>query len=156
MATEIERKFLVDREAWTAASANLEGMRYRQGYVADVDGKTVRVRITPKGAVLTIKGPSAGIRRLEFEYSIPLEDAEAMLDQLCGSSIDKTRYKVEHGGLVWEVDDFAGADQGLLLAEVELESEEQSYEPPPWLGIEVSDDERYFNAYLAKNPYTTW
>lgn len=154
MGTEIERKFLVVGENWRGLAV---GAVYRQGYIAAEQGKTVRVRVIGEQGYLTIKGPSVGTTRAEFEYPIPQEDAQYMLDNLCNTAlIEKTRYKINHQGLVWEVDEFVGENQGLILAEVELEQENQEISLPDWIGEEVSHDLRYFNSNLAKHPYRHW
>ncbi|HEY9799110.1 MAG TPA: CYTH domain-containing protein [Leptolyngbyaceae cyanobacterium] len=153
MAKEIERKFLVNRDSWRQLG---EGSLYRQGYIPS-QGATVRVRIAGNQGYLTIKGPTVNFSRSEFEYPIPLADAEEMLDTLCDRPlIEKTRYKIEWAGLVWEVDEFAGANQGLILAEVELTDEAQQVEIPDWIGTEVTGDNRYFNSYLVKHPFSEW
>ncbi len=154
MGVEIERKFLVVSEAWRTGAA---GVAVRQGYLLAAPGTTVRVRLAGAEGYLTIKGQHHGLRRAEFEYAIPAADAQAMLETLCAQPvIEKTRYRVDFAGLVWEVDVFAGANAGLVVAEVELESEAQAVTLPPWVGLEVSSDYRYTNAYLAQHPYTTW
>jgi adenylate cyclase len=153
MGVEIERKFLVRNASWKAAAG--AGQPCRQGYLCSGDGATVRVRIIGEQAFLTIKGPSAGIARSEFEYGIPVADAEAMLS-LCGQVVEKTRYFIGHAGLRWELDVFTGSNEGLVLAEVELESEDQEVALPDWAGKEVSGDPRYFNACLARHPFRTW
>jgi CYTH domain-containing protein len=117
----------------------------------------VRVRVAGERAYLTIKGPRVGLARPEFEYPIPVEDANQLLDGLCPRPfIEKVRYRIEHQGLVWEVDEFSGENQGLVLAEVELTHEAQSVPLPPWIGEEVSEDPRYYNSNLARRPYTRW
>lgn len=153
MATEIERKFLVNGDDWRPE----RGVEYLQGYLADKDGMTVRVRMAgPKGK-LTIKGPSQGATRAEFEYSIPPEDAQQMLKTLCpGPLIDKTRYTVMVGQHEWVIDEFRGDNAGLVMAEVELESEEEAFEMPAWAGKEVTHLDRFFNAQLVKRPFTQW
>ncbi len=154
MGKEIERKFLVSGDAWRELA---EGTRYRQGYLSTVKERTVRVRTINAKGYLTVKGVSKGITRVEFEYEIPLADANALLDDLCERPlIEKTRYKIPLGDFTWEVDDFDGENKGLILAEVELQDENQSVEIPPWIGAEVSDDPRYFNANLIRNPYCKW
>lgn len=155
MALEVERKFLVVGTAWKAGAA---GIRFRQGYLSTVKERTVRVRSEGPRAVLTIKGVTAGATRLEFEYEIPLADANRMLDDLCERPlIDKTRYRIDAGrGLTWEVDEFHGDNQGLVVAEIELPSEDAAFERPSWVGDEVSADPRYFNANLIAHPYRTW
>jgi len=153
MAKEIERKFLVNGDSWRQLA---EGSLYRQGYIAS-QGATVRVRIAGNQGYLTIKGPTVNFSRSEFEYPIPLADAQEMLDTLCDRPlIEKTRYKIEWAGLVWEVDEFAGANQGLIIAEVELTDEAQQIEIPEWIGTEVTGDSRYFNSYLVKHPFSEW
>ncbi len=159
MAVEIERKFLVDAAKWQAFrdARNIPGERFCQGYLADGES-TVRVRIKGDTGWLTIKGKTRGVSRLEFEYSIPLADAEQMLTELCSKPlIEKHRfvYQADNGD-TWEVDEFHGENQGLLVAEIELASETAAYRPPEWLREEVSHDPRYFNVNLAKDPYCDW
>jgi adenylate cyclase len=154
MGKEIERKFLVKGDTWRSLG---EGTRYRQGYLSTVKERTVRVRTIDDKGYLTIKGVSEGIARAEFEYEIPVDDAKDLLDRLCERPlIEKDRYKIPYGGLTWEVDEFFGDNAGLVMAEVELESEDQAFETPEWVGQEVSDDPRYFNANLIANPYRNW
>jgi CYTH domain-containing protein len=155
MAIEIERKFLVANLDWREQVTGA-GEIYAQGYLAATPDQTVRVRIAAGQGYLTVKGPSQGSSRLEFEYEIPLADAEAMLPLCAWPAISKYRYKVDYASLVWEVDEFLGANQGLILAEVELIDPNQTVTLPPWVGQEVTTDPRYFNAYLAKHPYQTW
>ena len=154
MGKEIERKFLVKGEAWKSLA---KGTGYRQGYLNSVKERTVRVRTVGDQGFLTIKGITRGASRTEYEYPIPLADAEAMLNDLCEKPlIEKNRYKIKDRNLTWEVDEFFGENQGLIVAEVELESENQSFEKPDWIGKEVTGDPRYFNANLIKHPYTQW
>jgi adenylate cyclase len=154
MGIEIERKFLIDTDKLPALH---NGCTIKQGYIQTVDHTTVRVRIRNEEAFLTIKGKSVGASRLEFEYPIPLEDANVMLDNLCQTSvIDKTRYLVEYEGHVWEVDVFEGSNKGLVVAEVELDSEDEAFSLPSWVTQEVTDDIRYFNSNLIENPYLNW
>lgn len=154
MPTEIERKFLVTNASWKARS---EGIQYRQGFLSTDRHRTVRVRIGGDKAYLTVKGLSRGFSRPEFEYPIPVEDARLILDGICLKPlIEKTRYKVSSDGLIWEIDVFEGENQGLILAEVELNSEDQEIERPPWLGEEVTGDPRYYNANLIANPFKNW
>ena len=153
MGTEIERKFLVKEGSWREAAAET----YRQGYLSKVKERTVRVRTIKDKGYLTVKGTSVGASRLEFEYEIPVADAEELLDSLCEKPlIEKNRYKLDHGGLTWEVDVFFGDNQGLVVAEVELQSENQVFEKPDWVTEEVTHDPRYFNANLISNPYSGW
>jgi adenylate cyclase len=150
MSMEIERKFLVRGDAWRTGA---DGTRIRQGYLSLARERTVRIRATEKQAWLTIKGVTRGISRVEFEYAIPAADAQHLLDELCLQPlIEKTRYAVRYGGHLWDIDEFHGANQGLIVAEIELGSETEVFERPPWLGDEVSGDPRYFNSSLVRNP----
>lgn len=154
MGIEIERKFLVEGDAWTAVAG--EGVLCRQGYLDSGKGTTVRVRIMGTHAYLTIKGATSGITRSEFEYEIPVPDAEELL-ALCGDAVvEKERYFIDHAGMTWELDVFSGANDGLIMAEIELESENQLFELPDWAGAEVSADPRYRNGYLARHPFRDW
>lgn len=152
MAKEIERKFLVTGDGWRQA----EPVRYRQGYLSTDPGRTVRVRIAGDRAKLTIKGKTAGCTRSEFEYSIPLEDAEELLELCEQPIIDKDRRKIDVGGFTWEVDEFHGENGGLILAEIELDAEGRRFPLPGWVGREVTDDPRYYNANLVTNPVARW
>ncbi|WP_448602375.1 CYTH domain-containing protein [Thermoleptolyngbya sp.] len=154
MAQEIERKFLVVGDRWRGLA---EGVTYRQGYLLSGVGRTVRVRIAGTQGFLTIKGATEGLSRREFEYEIPLADAEELLDTLCDRPlIEKTRYTIPYAGLLWEVDEFWGDNDGLIVAEVELSSPDQTVQLPDWIGEEVSHDPRYFNAALVQHPYRQW
>lgn len=152
---EIERKFLVKNDGWRGKAP---GVLYRQGYVARTQDRVVRVRVADGLGYLTIKVRNGHqLARSEFEYSIPFDEAQAMLNSLSpGEIIEKYRYTFEEGGVVWEVDEFQGANQGLIVAEVELESEEQEISSPDWLGEEVSRISRYLNVELAQAPYCSW
>ncbi len=152
MAKEIERKFLVKDDTWR----NANGTTYRQGYLSSVKERTVRVRTLKNKGYLTIKGIAVGAARMEFEYEIPRKDADTLLNICEQPLIEKKRYRLEHDGFVWEVDEFIGNNQGLIIAEVELESEDQEFSIPDWVGEEVTGDPRYFNSNLIKNPYTKW
>lgn len=154
MALEIERKFLVNRDLWRPRK---DGVAFRQGYLSRVEDRIVRVRANGGGAVLTIKGRTSNVSRVEFEYPIPLEDAQTMLDMLCERPlIEKTRYEEVHDGHIWTVDVFLGENDGLIIAEIELSSETESFDRPAWLGREVSGDPRYFNSELSKKPFGYW
>lgn len=154
MGQEIERKFLVVGDEWRSHAS---GQRYCQGYLPTQPGTTVRVRIVGPIGYLTIKGPTQGITRSEFEYEIPLSDAQQLLDELCDRPlIEKTRYRVEALGHIWEIDEFEGENQGLIIAEVELENAHQPIALPSWLGTEVSGDPRYYNSSLTKYPFSRW
>jgi len=152
MGIEIERKFLVVGEGWRQG----EGVPYAQGYLNRAAERTVRVRIAGERAFLTVKGVSRGATRSEFEYEIPTGDAEQLLELSDGPVIRKIRRIVEHEGARWEVDEFLGDNAGLVVAELELESEEQTYARPDWLGREVTDDPRYYNSNLAAHPFRSW
>lgn len=152
MATEIERKFLVQGTPWREGT----GTRICQGYLNRDQERTVRVRIAGDQAFLTIKGVTQGATRKEFEYGIPTADAEQLLKLSDGPMIEKNRYVIAHDGCQWEVDEFLGENAGLVMAELELSSEQQSFSRPPWLGIEVTHDRRYYNSCLATQPYRLW
>jgi adenylate cyclase len=153
MAIEIERKFLVKGDEWKFLG---EGVLYRQGYLPTRSGVTVRVRLVDDCGYLTIKSASVGHSRSEYEYSIPLEEAIEMLDNLCDRPlIEKIRYKIPYEDLIWEVDEFLGENQGLVIAEVELEREDRIIKLPNWIDREVSDP-KYFNSNLVKYPYSQW
>ncbi len=154
MAKEIERKFLVVGDAWRALA---QGVEYRQGYLNSIKERTVRIRTVGEKAVITVKGPTVGVTRMEFEYQIPYDDCVAMLDNLAEKPIiEKKRYKIPMGEFVWEIDEFFGVNAGLIVAEIELKSEDQTFEKPEWIGKEVSGDPRYFNSMLVAHPYSTW
>jgi len=156
MGTEIERKFLLASDQWrdlTTASGRL----IRQGYLSTVKERTVRVRTAGDEAWITAKGITHGASRAEFEFPIPLADANLMLDSLCEKPlVEKTRYLVKHGGKTFEIDEFHGENAGLIVAEVELEGEEATIDRPPWLGAEVTSDPRYFNVNLLRKPFSKW
>lgn len=154
MGREIERKYLLMGEEWKKLG---KGAHYRQGYLNSAKECTVRIRTVNKKAVLTIKGVAAGTARAEYEYEIPYADCADMLDTLAEKPIiEKKRYKINFAGLTWEVDEFLGVNAGLAVAEVELESEDQKFAKPPWVGAEVTGDPKYFNSNLVKKPYTSW
>lgn len=154
MSLEIERKFLV---TGTGFLAGVPGERLVQGYLAATPQATVRVRIGGERAWLTLKGATTGYARREFEYEIPVADAELCLAELCaGPVLAKRRYRVPAGVHTWEVDVFEGENDGLVVAEIELGHPDEAFERPPWLGREVSDDPRYFNSQLAANPWSRW
>ncbi|HHX82415.1 MAG TPA: CYTH domain-containing protein [Pseudomonadaceae bacterium] len=154
MVMEIERKFLVKNDEWRELC---EGVLLRQGYLSSEKMRVVRVRIAGSSAFLTVKGKTSGVSRLEFEYPIPVEDAGKMLDELCEKPlVEKTRYILDDSGHRWEIDEFHGVNQGLIVAEIELDDENDAFVKPSWLGGEVSHDPRYFNANLAAHPYSEW
>jgi adenylate cyclase len=153
---EIERKFLVNSEAFKQES--FAQNRIKQGYLSSVPERTVRVRVKGNKGFLTIKGITneSGMSRFEWEKEIPVDEAEKLL-LLCEKGvIDKTRFEIKTGDHIFEVDEFYGENEGLIMAEVELQSETESYEKPIWLGKEVTRDKRYYNSYLSKNPFKTW
>ncbi|MBP5306893.1 MAG: CYTH domain-containing protein [Paludibacteraceae bacterium] len=154
MAVEIERKFLVTGTDYRSGVRSF----FRQGYLSDTPGRTVRVRVVDQKAFLTVKGLSKGASRAEYEYEIPLDDAREMLDNLCPDSvIEKYRYVLPAGnGLQWEVDEFLGANLGLVVAEIELRHENDSFQLPGWIGSEVTGDRRYYNSYLSTHPFRSW
>jgi adenylate cyclase len=155
MGIEIERKFLVIGDSWRQRVARREF--FRQGYLANEGGCSVRVRIAGEQAWINLKGRVQGARRLEFEYEIPSAEATEILDQLaCEGTVEKYRHWIDVGGHEWEVDEFLGANAGLMVAELELDDENETFERPPWLGAEVTDDVRYYNSSLAKTPWPTW
>lgn len=153
MGVEIERKFLVRDPSVLEGN---EGIPYRQGYLSTDADRTVRIRRAGQHAYVTIKGRSHGATRAEFEYEIPLDDADALLALCLPPIIEKVRHRVPHAGLVWEVDVFGGANDGLVVAEVELPSEDTVVDLPSWVGAEVTGDPRYYNANLITNPYRYW
>lgn len=154
MATEIERKFRIHEDRLPPLP---KGQRIIQGYIPTADRTTVRVRISDDQAWLTLKGKTTGISRAEFEYPIPAADARQILDELCsGGVVEKTRYRIRHDGLTWELDIFAGSNSGLIVAELELRDEAQPFTRPGWVGEEVSHDPRYSNLALMLNPYQNW
>jgi len=153
MAIEIERKFLVRDDSWRDGTV---GTEYRQGYLAVTPHCSVRVRVADDQAWLTIKSGDSGPRRHEYEYPVPLRDADGLLALCQPVVISKTRYLVACGAHRWEIDEFHGENSGLVVAEIELEDEDESFDKPRWLGKEVSDDVRYYNAALSKRPYRQW
>ena len=154
MGLEIERKFLVDSSIWQAPN---DGKVYRQGYIRTHSNNTVRIRTAGDQGFLTLKSKTKGATRSEFEYSIPLAEAEEMLQLLCDRPlIEKIRYEIMFAGFKWEVDRFLGDNEGLLLAEIELPSEDQQFTLPPWATIEVTGDKRYYNSNLTQYPYSQW
>jgi CYTH domain-containing protein len=155
---EIEKKFLVRRCLWTPPGT---GRRLRQGYLPTSGGVSVRVRLYPDGAALTIKGPTVGAQRSEFEYPIPSDDARQLLCTLCGGRVvDKVRHEVRHEDFVWEVDEFLGENAGLLIAEVEVDEVDKLAEAethrPRWVGEDVTDDPRFRNSRLSLHPFARW
>lgn len=154
MNQEIERKFLLRNEGWRGLG---QGVVVRQGYLSADPDRVVRVRIAGDVALLTIKSRMVGLTRGEWEYSLPLAEAQTLLGSVCiRPIIDKVRYRIDYAGMAWEVDEFFGDNAGLVVAEIELAVEDQAFDRPDWIGDEVSDDARYFNANLLKHPYCNW
>ena len=154
MSKEIERKFLVKGNAWRTLA---QGVLYRQGYLSSAKERTVRVRTAGEKGFLTVKGITNGVTRSEFEYEIPFADADEMLSGLAEKPlIEKRRFKIPAGSLVWEIDEFLGENAGLIVAEIELPDEDAPFGRPDWLGREVSNDPRYFNSNLVRHPFSQW
>ena len=151
---EIERKFLVVGDDWRKGA---KATPIAQGYIHKSKELVLRARTKGDKGFLTIKADQGGISRLEFEYQIPSEDVTAMFESLCADPpLEKTRWVVEVDGMTWEIDEFHGVNDGLIMAEIELDSADQEFQRPAWAGPEVSDDSRFFNAYIAENPFSTW
>lgn len=155
MPQEIERKFLVNKKEWEI-TPKPQGNIIKQCYMLNQVEKTIRVRIKNNTAYLTIKGKTKGVTRSEFEYEIPLQDAQQLFEMYGDISIEKTRYEIALGKHIWEVDVFEGKNKGLIVAEIELETEDEPFEKPSWIGQEVSHDTRYYNANLIEHPYKSW
>jgi adenylate cyclase len=154
MPREIERKFLLKSDAWRSQAR--ESRLMSQGYLSSTDRVSVRVRIAGNEAWLNIKSGGLVRSRQEYEYPVPLDEARELLALAEGPLIEKTRYFVEHGAMTWEVDEFHGANSGLVVAEVELDSEDAAFARPPWLGVEVTELGRYYNHCLVSHPYRAW
>lgn len=155
MPVEIERKFLVNHERWNAIPKPA-GQLIRQGYLHNSIDYTIRIRISGSDAFMAVKGITVGASRSEFEYPIPLKDAQQMLSEFCAVSISKTRYTISQDPHCWEVDVFEEVNYGLIVAEIELTDESDAFEKPDWLAEEVTHDPRYYNANLILNPFTSW
>ncbi len=155
MPIEIERKFLVNHELWNNLTKPV-GNHYRQGYLVAEPDKTIRVRLTDMFGFITIKGKTNGFSRAEYEYEIPPNEAEELLNQFAVSELSKIRYQIEFEGKVWEIDEFLGENKGLLMAEIELNSEDETFIKPSWIEAEVTSDPRYYNSYLSKTPFSKW
>ena len=155
MAIEIERKFLVKGDGWRGQA--VRSARMRQGYLGGEEGRSsIRVRVSGTQGWLNIKAAVVGSSRAEYEYEIPLADANQMIDTLCVGLIDKTRHYVPSGGHTWEVDEFEGDNAGLVVAEIELDRVDRVFMQPDWVGAEVTDERRYYNHALALHPYRKW
>ena len=153
MGIEIERKFLLLNDAWRSLGTPVH---YAQGYLVADGERTVRVRVAGTVGFITIKGRSEGISRKEFEYQIPVNEAVELMDLCVASIVEKYRTKILFEGKLWEIDEFEGDNKGLIMAEIELNSEDEMFAVPSWIGQEVTGDVRYFNSFLARNPYKNW
>lgn len=155
MGVEIERKFLLKNNNWRVQV--FESRKIAQGYLTGNQGaSSVRVRLDGESANINIKSRELAIKRQEYEYPIPVVDAKQLLQGLCDTVLEKTRHLVEHRGSIWEIDEFNGDNTGLVVAEIELQSEDASFARADWLGEEVSNDARYYNVNLISHPYTRW
>ncbi|WP_316848213.1 CYTH domain-containing protein [Pedobacter psychrodurus] len=155
MGKEIERKFLIDQQKWDQLSKP-EGKLFRQGYLLTDKDKTIRVRATSTKGFLTIKGQTIGATRMEYEYEIPVTEATELLDHFSLSELSKTRYEIHFNGKLWEVDVFLGDNKGLIVAEIELESEDEAFDLPDWISNEVTEEEKYYNSNLTVKPFKDW
>ena len=155
MAFEIERKFLVTSDNWRDEVYKI--IEIKQAYFCNTAKASLRIRVTDQDAFISSKSMSRSITRHEFEYAIPKHDAEFMLENMCeGSAVIKTRRLVKYGAHIWEIDEFHGDNDGLVVAEIELDYEDEAFEKPLWLGQEVSDDIRYLNISLVNHPFKNW
>jgi len=155
MGVETERKFLVKKDLWN--KVRKEGTRYRQGYMLRQEDKTIRIRlIEGDQGYITIKGKAQGISRPEYEYPLPEKDAEELLENFCDAVVSKKRYKINIEGKLWEVDEFLGDNEGLIVAELELKEESEQFNLPEWIDTEVTGDLRYYNSELSVNPFKNW
>ncbi len=155
MGQEIERKYLINHKKWQEVKQP-NGEFYRQGYLLIEPEKTIRIRLAGAIASLTIKGASIGAARAEYEYNISFQEATELLEKFSVSEITKTRYKIIHSDKTWEVDEFSGRNQGLIIAEIEINNELEAFDMPDWIEKEVTSDEKYYNSNLALKPFTTW
>lgn len=155
MGVEIERKFLVNKSIWANA---VKGERHfiKQGYILNSAAKTIRVRTKDDRGYITIKGLSTGASRAEYEYEIPIKDAEELIDKFAESTTTKIRNNIFHGGKLWEVDEFLEDNEGLIVAEIELKSADEAFDLPPWVYKEVTGEEKYYNSNLSLHPYSKW
>ena len=153
MGMEIERKFIVSNDDWRRLGSPVH---YAQGYLVADGERTVRVRVAGAKGFLTIKGQTQGFSRKEFEYEVPVDEAREMLKLCSIPMVEKYRTRILYDDKIWEVDEFEGDNKGLIMAEIELKSEDETFAIPPWIGPEVTGDVRYFNSFLARNPYRNW
>lgn len=155
MGKEIERKFLVDHQKWSAIDKPM-GNHFQQGYLLINPEKTIRVRVTDQSGFITIKGKSTGATRLEYEYAIPIAEAQELLQNFAENIIEKVRYKIVYKGKLWEIDEFQDKNEGLIMAEIELKQETEAFDLPQWILKEVTGDIRYYNSYLSEHPFSQW
>ena len=155
MGLEIERKFLVRKDLWYAVNKP-DGIELRQSYLVNEPDKVIRIRTAGNSGFLTIKGPTQDATRLEYEYPVPILEALEIFNHFTTKSIGKVRYKIEFVGRIWEIDEFFGDNEGLIIAEIELKSPDDLFERPSWIGEEVTSDPRYYNSYLIDHPYNSW
>lgn len=155
MPIEIERKFLINQSRWNELPKP-EGKLYRQGYLLNDKNKTIRVRLSNSNGFITIKGKTTGATRSEFEYAIPVADAQQLLDSFSNNKVSKTRYEIVYNNKLWEVDVFHGENEGLIVAEIELQSEDEPFDKPDWVTEEVTAEPKYYNANLAVFPFNKW
>ena len=155
MGVEIERKFLIEKDLWYALKRP-SGILMQQAYLVNEPEKVIRIRVTDSAGYLTIKGPAISATRSEYEFPISKAEAIQIMDQFAKSRIDKTRYKIVFEGKTWEVDEFWGGNEGLIIAEIELKSEDEQFIKPSWVGREVTEDPRYYNSWLSEHPFTSW
>ena len=155
MPTEIEHKYLVDKNLWKQVTSN-NCVQIRQGYLLTDPNKTIRIRTSGEKGFITIKGKMVGASRPEFEYEIPIADANQLINNFCSGIIEKTRHYVNHENKIWEVDVFEGLNSGLIVAEIELENENESYIKPNWVNLDIKNDNKYANSNLTIRPYNTW
>jgi CYTH domain-containing protein len=153
VGVEIERKYLLKDDSWRELADPID---YSQGYLVADGERTVRVRVAGNEGFITIKGKSKGLSRKEFEYPVPVEDAHDLFSLCINHIVEKRRSKIKWEGKIWEIDEFIADNEGLVLAEIELESEDESFILPPWIGEEVTGDFRYYNSYLSLHPYPEW
>lgn len=155
MATEIEHKYLVIKDIWENVIPD-KSVEIKQAYLLTDPEKTIRVRTKGNVGFITVKGKSNGASRLEFEYEIPIDDANELINKFCSNLIEKTRHILIHDNKTWEVDEFKGLNAGLIVAEIELNSEDENYSIPDWIDKNVTDDLRYANSNLSIKPFSTW
>ncbi len=155
MGIEIERKYLVDAAQWQQMHKP-QGVPFEQGYMVNDSERAVRIRVTDQHGYITIKGQAQGFSRKEYEYTIPADEARELIGYFTQSTVKKTRYCIEYAGHTWEVDVFEADNAGLIMAEIELDSEDEKFDTPPWVTQDVTDDERYYNTYLSQHPFREW